>query len=68
VTRPEEMTWCDGCGVEITWGPVVIDSRSYCCQECAQGYTCNCGEHTEMDEEMRNSGATSAPVPTGYLA
>ena len=24
----EDITWCDSCGVEITWGPVVIEGRS----------------------------------------
>lgn len=68
MTWREEMTWCDGCGVEITWGPVVIESRSYCCQDCAQGYTCNCGERMESEEEFRNLGAESAPAYPGYLA
>ena len=63
----EEMTWCEGCGAEITWGPVVIEERSYCCQDCAQGFACGCGERMEMDEEMRNSGAESAPAQTGYM-
>jgi len=64
----EEMTWCDGCGVEITWGSVVIEERSYCCQECTRGYACACGERMEMDEDLRNSGAESAPIQTGYFA
>ena len=68
MTRLEEMIWCDGCGVEITWGPVVIDKRSYCCQDCAQGYTCACGERMEMDEDMRTSGAATTPTHTGYMA
>ncbi len=66
--RREKMTWCDGCGVEITWGPVVIEELSYCCQECAQGYACACGERMEMDEDMRNSNPESAPAQTGYIA
>jgi len=61
-----EVIWCDGCGVEITWNPVVVENRFYCCQDCAQGYSCNCGERMELDEELRNSGAESAPAQTGY--
>ncbi len=37
MTWYDEMTWCDGCGVEITWGPVLVDRRIYCCRECSQG-------------------------------
>jgi len=64
----EEMTWCDGCGVEITWGPELVGSQVYCCQDCAQGFNCGCGERMEMDDEMRNAGAESAPAQTGYFA
>jgi len=34
--------WCDECGVEITWTPVVIDHRTYCCHDCAVGLECDC--------------------------
>ena len=68
MTWYEEMTWCDGCGVEITWGPLVIETRAYCCQDCAQGYPCACDERMEMEEESRDSGAETTPVHTGYLA
>lgn len=63
-----EMTWCNGCGVEITWGPVVIRNQVYCCQDCAQGYGCTCSERLEMDEEIRGSGADSAPAYSIYQA
>ena len=33
---------CDECGVEITWTPVVIDQRRYCCHDCAIGLECDC--------------------------
>ena len=68
MTWREKMTWCDGCGVEITWGPVMFDMRAYCCQDCAQGYSCACGERMEMEGESRDSGAETASVHTGYLA
>ena len=51
MTWYDEMTWCDGCGVEITWVPVQIDRRTYCCRECSQGIPCACGERMELDEE-----------------
>jgi hypothetical protein len=68
MTWYEEMTWCDGCGVEITWGPVVIDAQAYCCQDCANGYACACGERMEIDEDLRDVGAETAPAHTGYMA
>ena len=37
-----ERTWCDECAVEITWTPVVIDGRPYCCHDCAIGLECRC--------------------------
>jgi len=33
---------CDECGAEITWTPVVIEGRPYCCQDCAVGLECDC--------------------------
>ena len=68
MTRYEEITWCDGCGVEITWEPVLVEGRAYCCQDCSQGFSCACGERMEIDEEQRNLGAESAPAHSGYLA
>lgn len=33
---------CDGCGVEITWAPVAVNGRQYCCHDCAEGRQCQC--------------------------
>jgi hypothetical protein len=63
MTWYEEMTWCDGCGVEITWAPVVVEGRTYCCRDCSQGLLCICGERMELDEEQRGS----TPVNTTYM-
>ena len=67
MTWNDETTWCDGCGVEITWGPVLDGNRTYCCQDCAQGIPCECGERMEMNDERRNIGAAST-ANTGYMA
>ena len=67
MTWNDETTWCDGCGVEITWGPVLVDKRTHCCQDCAQGIPCQCGERMEMNDERRNVGAAST-ANTGYMA
>ncbi len=68
MTWYEEITWCDGCGVEITWGPVLAEERTFCCRNCSQGYTCVCGERMELDEEQRGNGADSTSVSTGNMA
>ncbi len=65
MTWYDEMTWCDGCGVEITWGPVLVDRRIYCCRECSQGIPCACGERMELDEEQRSIGVASTPANSG---
>lgn len=63
----DELIWCDGCGVEISCGCVVVGGRRFCCQDCAHGIPCRCGERMEMDEGYRNS--TSASIATsGYFA
>jgi hypothetical protein len=67
MTWNNETVWCDGCGVEVTWGPVVVGERIYCCQDCAQGIPCECGALMEMDDERRDLGETSAAV-TGNMA
>lgn len=45
MTRIHETIWCDGCGVEILWPALVVDNHDYCCQDCLEGYRCECGEH-----------------------
>ena len=67
MTRYDEVTWCDGCGVEITWGPMLVDRRTYCCRECSQGIPCRCGERMELDEDLRGVGRTSISNIIGYM-
>ena len=42
MTDVMERIWCDECAVEITWTPVVIGGRPYCCHDCAIGLECRC--------------------------
>jgi len=46
-----QPTWCDECAVEITWTPVVIDGRPYCCHDCAVGLECNCASINSSGED-----------------
>jgi len=57
VNNETGVIWCDGCGVEIRWSPVVItgkepmDKSYYCCQDCSQGLRCRCRERMEIGED-----------------
>jgi hypothetical protein len=48
---------CDGCGVEISWAPVVKRAANstrlyhYCCQDCLDERECTCAERLELEEE-----------------
>lgn len=64
----EEAVWCDGCGVEISWGPVVVGDRKYCCQDCAAGWPCDCGTRLEIEDERRSSQNSSPLASGGYPA
>lgn len=49
--RIEETLFCDGCGVEVTWSPVVSGSQYCCCEDCRDGLECSCGDRMELEEE-----------------
>jgi len=50
------VIWCDGFGMEINWGPLVIPGKDprkkshYCCRDCSQGIHCRCRERMEIGE------------------
>jgi hypothetical protein len=60
MSRSEGVIWCDGCGVEINWAPLVKfssgmkEKSDYCCEECYSGFSCQCGERMEMEDEHRD--------------
>lgn len=47
---------CDGCGAEITWVPVAVGQRLFCCQLCAEGRPCRCDFPAEEPSQ-------ASPVP-----
>lgn len=53
----QKTIWCDGCGVEITWIPLIENEFHYCCLECKQGLRCECGEFREEDYREDNAQA-----------
>ena len=66
MTGIESTIWCDKCGVEILWGPIVINQRNYCCQSCFEGLQCKCSERMEMDDDRRG-GESSVDEVTGGI-
>jgi hypothetical protein len=68
MAKIEGVIYCDGCGVEITWSPVILQatkaaqrSGHYCCADCADGRPCRCAERMEFDDESREHGKISIP-------
>jgi hypothetical protein len=56
MARSQEGVFCEGCGTEILWSPVVVMSSSgarhdYCCEACRDGIKCDCGVRMEVTEE-----------------
>jgi hypothetical protein len=51
VDPPKTELRCEGCGVEITWSPVLGKGKRYCCRVCASGGECRCGYGVEDEEE-----------------
>lgn len=49
----ENTLWCDGCGVEILWAPVIFNNQHYCCEKCLRGEECDCAQRQEEDDEQR---------------
>ena len=39
----DNILLCDGCGVEIVGAPVLANKLFFCCQDCADGRECECG-------------------------
>jgi len=63
MTIHDEYIWCQGCGIEITWSPVISDNRSYCCEECSRGIQCRCDERMRLDDDYQ---ARSGGTPSSY--
>jgi hypothetical protein len=56
--RDEDTIFCDGCGVEITWTPVKVNHKDYCCEDCRDGFECGCSSALEEDDYPRGSGSS----------
>ena len=56
MTRIEDSVYCDGCGVEILLAPVIVGDLEYCCQDCADGYECDCGLKQDLEDDGYTRG------------
>jgi TRASH domain-containing protein len=65
MARIESDVFCDGCGAEITWAPVIVNTKfrvfEYCCVDCAHDIPCNCGERMMLGDELRSRKAITLP-------
>jgi hypothetical protein len=61
VEAVEHGVFCDGCGVEITWVPILSDGRRYCCALCTRGATADAATQSKMKTKRapRSPGLSS---------
>jgi hypothetical protein len=53
MSKLNKTIWCDGCGEEITWSPLIKDECHYCCLDCMDGLPCPCYRWSELDLDRR---------------
>lgn len=59
----EQTVFCHGCGVEITWSPVIKGHRRYCCEDCLHGRGCTCATRQDFDDDRRPTpNASNTPL------
>lgn len=61
MARIDTTIWCDGCGVEIVWGPLVVGRQTFCCQDCLDGRPCMCGERLDQEVDRHTRPAGHSP-------
>lgn len=66
MSKTENTVYCDGCGVEITWSPVIRGVHDYCCLDCYEGLSCKCGERLEQEDNRRETKASSQEPSRDY--
>ncbi len=62
MAKVDGVLFCDGCGVEISWAPVIVTPAQadpaarrgeFCCHDCAEGRPCKCAERMDFDDDRR---------------
>ncbi len=56
MAKINDTVFCDGCGAEITWSPVLKGNQKFCCKDCSEGLECHCGDRMELEDDRRGSG------------
>ncbi len=77
MAKLQDSVFCDGCGIEVTWTPYYrepthnqlgirqrVRRGEYCCQDCAQGYKCSCGERMLLEDDRRKEPAQTYTTDT----
>ena len=62
MSKIDKITWCVGCGTEISWTPIIEDEHYYCCQDCANGLFCKCGYEMELDDSYPGESSQSQSI------
>lgn len=62
MTLNPEFVYCQGCGVEVTWSPFLVNNIVYCCEDCSRGIECRCAERMELNDDDRPSGPSGTPA------
>ncbi len=63
MARVDFTIWCDGCGTEILGLPIVRGKHDFCCQDCLQGFRCDCCSWYSLDDDERRSDETIKDTP-----
>ena len=66
MSRYLDTIWCDGCGAEIRWSPVIKDRREYCCDDCSNGLPCECGARQDWDDDRHDRSSDVMPSQSGF--
>jgi hypothetical protein len=65
MSEDEDSIWCDGCGIEIRWRPLIAGKFVFCCTDCLHGYHCDCLDGLDIEDERRE-GKSIANIAADY--
>lgn len=67
MSRNLNTIWCDGCGEEIIWMPLIVSEHHYCCSDCSNGLPCKCYRWSEIDLNRREESNISSFTDDYFL-
>jgi len=65
MSEDEDSIWCDGCGIEIRWRPLIVGKVVFCCTDCLRGRSCDCLDRLDIEDERRE-GKSIANIAADY--